>query len=154
MGNGLTILSSAHDLIHLILNDPVVISDQFQPFLPHIPIAPLSFKDLLCQRFRNRNGLHDPAHSFLDFRIVISRSFQSPLTFSAVSPLPVNHLSGDGIDILHDNILDIRQPSMCRIQFFSKPNPKKQQAQSDETGMSPRQLQIDLLSEQEAVWCS
>ena len=42
----------------------------------------------------------------------------------------------------------------CRIQFFSKPNPKKQQAQSDETGRSPRRLQIDLISEQEAVWCS
>ncbi len=48
----------------------------------------------------------------------------------------------------------LEQYSICRIQFFSKPNPKKQQAQSDETGMSPRPLQIDLISEQEAVWCS
>lgn len=38
----------------------------------------------------------------------------------------------------------------CRIQFFSKPNPEKQQAQSDETGKSLSLLQGDLISEQKA----
>ena len=57
------------------------------------------------------------------------------------------------VQLAIDYVFALRKKG-CRIRLFSKPNPKKQQAQSDETGKSLSLLQGDLISEQEAVWCS